>query len=1420
MAVVANISVLLSARIEGYRSQIGFARQDNESFARSAAQAGLKIRDAGKAMDILRQRSFDQLSTQQKLNEEIRAINHLFKAGIIDQGNYAKAMVQLNEAYRQKAALEAAKAQESLNNSIQRGTQIMRPQIAVQKEALAEYKRTALALRELEQSGTAKKLGITSEEIENRRREAFLTGQAKFQGKETPAQIQERTAQATAAATEAVTKFNARFQTARQRLSETIAVLRDMRSQAELAAKPLDIRAQQEFVRKAIEDFRRDSGLDEKLKREAKAQEESNKAVQRGIQLLDKNYAARQRLGNQLRDLQAAAKSDPDRFGGQKLEEARQKAFQEYRNETQSSTQLAAASVDKFNEKFVTAKQRLRDTINELRVMRQNAAEAGKVLDANAQKQFIRKAVDTYRRDSGLDDQLSEQAVAREAANKAAERGIQLVDKELVANGRRRQQLMQQLADINAAREAYKGLDVRKFASATAGIFDELNALRDGRESPAAIAERKAQELAANKARIEKENIAAIKATMTAEQARATEYAKINQDIVDGLSQEAAARRRLAVDSEFNKRTGVDQRLQIEADLVQKYNESIARGTQIARPAKAATDEYRQTVKDLGRALNAAKINQQEYNVARLQATRLRQDASISPILQSGINQVAPYKQVLKEVTRSMFDMRAAVSSGLVTQKEYNQAMAGGNSPAMQLAKVQEVLVRRLRAGKITLDEYRSSMRQANQMISTQESLLSRLTRTFGVFRTVFIGMASAQIYGGIFEGISAGFEFEPQIRRSIALFGELDEAKKKALRDVVINSTFNNVPIVERAKVLEELAKDGVSADVAIRTLAKTLEFASVSGLAAQDAVSKVSEVMSAFRENTGTAEERTAKLVQIMDLLQFASTQTASNVEEVAEALIRTAPQANQLGIELREATKGVIGLSNIGRKSDVGGNELAIALRDLTIKAVENKEAWESLGLTVFDQDGTYAGMSVTIRQLANLLSSLSSKQQVMTLQTLGVTQKASQFQQQLVALIDEIDNAKTAFDDTNGSVERIHKDSLTQLEIMLNNVSTAWSVLINSSIVAWLEDVATWVNKNREATQFWGTMFVGVMTGLVVAFNAYRVAAAAAMATTVTFKALTGGPKAWLEMLAGVVAATVAIGLTTAALEGMNVAADAAAGEVQDLTQKFDMLEQAQKKIQRSPLEEAQFDRTNQTENIFNAFFRDQDLYNEFERTALPVLNDINDLIAKSTVRDLNNAKPLFDALYGDERQWRRGSDLMRSLQNTDTTEYFEELREKMINVKLALQGLYDDKVADAVSEYESIVSGLRTPVEEALDQLSRLGQVRKIGIDVSPVVERRQIDSVLESLQSEFEDKQVQARIRINSAAELRGSSQEFSSRVSVRLQESERDERRNQFSVTLKELREQNATLAQVLEALNGIRDQESFDEQLKLDEF
>ncbi len=1562
MAVVANISVLLSARVEAYRSQIGFARQDNESFARSATAAGLKVRDAGKAMDALRQRSFELLTTQQKLTEEIQAIGHLYRAGVIDQRNYEKAIKQVNEAYRQKAAAEAAKGQESFNAAVQRGTQLLRPQIAAQKEAMTEYKKTVAALDALQKSGTANRLGITAEEIENRRREAFLVGQAKFQGKDTPDKIQERTRAATEAATAAVGKFNQQFQTARQRLSDTLGQLRVLREQAELAGKPLDIEAQQQFVRKAIEDyrkdsgiadrlrreqkaqeennqaiqrgiqlmdqnfaarqrlsqqlrdiqaaakfdpdrfggdklekarqqafeayraetqkstelaaasvdkfnqrfvtakqrlretigelrtmreqaklagkvldegaqqqfirravedFRRDSGLTEKLKKEQKAQEENNQAIQRGIQLMDKNFGARQRLGQQLRDIAAAARFDPDRFGGQQMEKARQEAIEAYRSETQRSTELAAASVDKFNQRFVTAKQRLRETINELRTLRQQAAESGRILDRTAEKQFIKKAVDDFRRDAGLDTRLKAEAAARNESNLAAERGLQLVDKEFAVNNRRRQQLLQQLADINTARQAYQGLDVRKFAVASRGIFDELNALAQGKESPAAIAEREAAKLAANKVRIEKENVDAIKASQTAEQFRAQEYTRINQDIVNGLNAEAAARRRLAVDAEFNKRTGVDQRQQIETDLVTRYNEAIARGVQLARPARQATDEYRQSIKDLNKALEAARINQQEYNIARMQATRLREDNSLSPILQNGINQVAPYRQVLQTVTRTIEDMRVAVASGKVTQEEYNRVMQSGIRPSDQLAQVQAALTQRYRQNQLTLREYVGALRMAKTEIMGKTTILQRLLTTFGVFRTVLIGMSSAQLYSGIFTAFSDSFEFEPKIRRAIALFGELEDSQKQALRSAVISETFNNVPILERVQVLEELAKDGIAADVASRSLGKTLAFASVSGLGAQDAVSKVSEVLKAYRLETGNAQEDTLRLSQIMDLLVTSANQTASNVQQVAEALIRTAPQANQLGIEIRDAARGVISLSEIGRKGEVGGNELAIALRDLAIKATENKEAFADLGVTFFETDGFFVGMETSVQQLSDALARLSPEQRTNALLTIGVTQKASQFQQQLISLVDVLKQSKTSFEDTNGAVDRLQRDSMTELLLLTNQVRSAFTFVINSTLVAFFESVAGAINRTSREFRSWIALAVGGTLGFVIglrsvvlvmalitsAVRVYR-AALLAVATVQTFLVAMSGPAGW-----GLIA--LAIGAATATAWGLYTAVSAIEDEMakgiglNEVNDSVDRLNSslADSRAEIGELRAAMSDVFTNIQSGFNArgFF-------QADASIAQVQNEI----ANASAEQIESAKESISQLQAIVNGFFAQN--QAALSDDQLRRYFEDLNAQIRNVSRAMKTVDVTQLKQLREELARIIEDTKTPLEKAFEEIQKLAAIREAKLPITPVIERRKIDQVLESLIGTFEQEANNRLIRLNVGAEIRGSQEEFSSRVTVSADERSRNETRNYQERSLILARQQVKGLDDVSELLRELIEKQDNEEQIRID--
>jgi hypothetical protein len=225
------------------------------------------------------------------------------------------------------------------------------------------------------------------------------------------------------------------------------------------------------------------------------------------------------------------------------------------------------------------------------------------------------------------------------------------------------------------------------------------------------------------------------------------------------------------------------------------------------------------------------------------------------------------------------------------------------------------------------------------------------------------------------------------------------------------------------------------------------------------------------------------------------------------------------------------------------------------------------------------------------------------------------------------------------------------------------------------------------------------------------------------------------------------------------------------------------------------------------SVFDGFFSidgmDQNgTYSLFAEVVGRDMNRVQDLIDKVDIQDLRNAEPLIEELFGNPSKWRAGSEFLRSFETKsrlEMEEYFSSLKEQVLDVSFALRELSDETLKDAVKEFDRIAKGLRTPFEEAVDDFLDIERLREIGVRINPVVEARFADQVIDRLSRELEQEaQKQQVIRLNAAAEIRGSAGEFSSRVAVKFQDSERQERRNQHVEAIREMRNQNASLSDI----------------------
>jgi TP901 family phage tail tape measure protein len=183
-----------------------------------------------------------------------------------------------------------------------------------------------------------------------------------------------------------------------------------------------------------------------------------------------------------------------------------------------------------------------------------------------------------------------------------------------------------------------------------------------------------------------------------------------------------------------------------------------------------------------------------------------------------------------------------------------------------------------------------------------------------------------------------------------------------------------------EAAQAQAELAKAGVATqDILSGGLMGALNLASAGSLDLATAATYAANAMNTFKLQG-------ADVPRIADTLAAGANKSAADVDQMGQSLQQTGLVADQMGLTL-EDTVGVLSMfAQAGLKGSDAGTSLKTMLMRLTPSSKEAKDAMESLGLSFYDAQGNFVGISTAAEQLKTKLAPLTQEQRQLALQTI--------------------------------------------------------------------------------------------------------------------------------------------------------------------------------------------------------------------------------------------------------------------------------------------------------------------------------------------------------------------------------------------------------------------------------------------------
>ncbi len=247
-----------------------------------------------------------------------------------------------------------------------------------------------------------------------------------------------------------------------------------------------------------------------------------------------------------------------------------------------------------------------------------------------------------------------------------------------------------------------------------------------------------------------------------------------------------------------------------------------------------------------------------------------------------------------------------------------------------------------------------------------------------GIGRDLMTLTAPLAAFGAV--GIRTAGDFESAMLEIQARTGLTDEAMQQ-LRDTAIQLGADTVfSANDAAAAMLQLLTSGMDVEQALAALRPVLDGAAAGSVDLGFAADVVTDVMNNFHLEASDAR-------RIVDALTKASASGSASFADLAYGLQNSAGTADMFGMSLEETVAVLQIFSENGIKGSEAGTRLMRMLNNMTRDTEEVQGAWEELGVSLYELDGSARPLADVINDLRAAMDGMSDEERIYYIKTLA-------------------------------------------------------------------------------------------------------------------------------------------------------------------------------------------------------------------------------------------------------------------------------------------------------------------------------------------------------------------------------------------------------------------------------------------------
>lgn len=283
-----------------------------------------------------------------------------------------------------------------------------------------------------------------------------------------------------------------------------------------------------------------------------------------------------------------------------------------------------------------------------------------------------------------------------------------------------------------------------------------------------------------------------------------------------------------------------------------------------------------------------------------------------------------------------------------------------------------------------------------------------------------------------------------------------------------------------EAANSLENLTRNGLSAQQATEALGPTLQLAQANTIGLAEAADITTNVMNGFGLEV-------KDMGRVNDVLSSTAAHSATNISMLAEAEKNAAPFGHSLGQSIEEVNASLGVLADVGIKGSDAGTAIRMVLMGLASPTTKQQKAFKQLGLDISESSLRSEGLTKTLEKLrdSGVMKAANSAELLGDIFGRRVAPQA-------MALLNNIDGLKTKLNILNnsqGTTARMFEQSYSELSNSLYGVQSAWENLqitlgktTDNPLVTFTESIRKgilWITMNLSTV---GKVIMDVIAGI--------------------------------------------------------------------------------------------------------------------------------------------------------------------------------------------------------------------------------------------------------------------------------------------------------------------------------------------------